>query len=269
VPLGREVAWQPWFVSDDDTIRLLIAELKKLRGRKGVLSLAKLSEQRALADTLSNDLDWAYEVLRGVLARASVHPSMYQRAGALSLVIEQELVGDRLEAAGRLMNAEARTVRHWGDTRGFREIAGNLLHAASSQKAVARQTTYVQYPTDEQGLAMHFSAELPAGDQEFKVPVIKLNDREILSASDHFVRADEARQAVEHSYSFEVPGIPLPPEGFEGDNSPVLKLEFTIPVDYRFIHRFVSDFRSNTFYVSCQSLGQSQVTHVVWQRPPK
>jgi hypothetical protein len=254
-------------VSDDDTIRLLTSELKTLRGRKGVLSLAKLSKQKALADVLSDDLDWAYEVLRGVLARASVHSSIYQRAAALSLVIEHELVGDRLAAAGRLMNAEARTVREWGDSRGFGELAGNLLHAASSQKTVARQTTYLRYPTEEHGLAMHFSAELPVGDQQFKVPVIKLNGREILHASDHFVRVDDARQAVEHSYAFEVPGIPLPPEGCEDDRFPVLQLEFTIPVDYRFIHRFVSDFKSNTFYVSCQSIGQSQVTLVVWQRP--
>lgn len=256
-------------MSDDVDISLLAAELKKLRGRKGLLTSAKLSGQPELVELIGDgDLDWALENLKGHLYRASLGPSRAQRAAALSLLVEEELTQQRLEQAGELLHAEARTVRAWGDNGGFAEIAADLLYTLSSRKAVARQTIALTYPTEENGLLIDFIADLPEGVTGYDGPVIRINDQDVLDRSDHIVRRDQTKQAVEHRYGIELMGLPAPPDDLEPDveQLPLLQIQFTVPLDVRTIHRFVSDFRSNSYYVSCQSLGQSQVAHIVWRR---
>lgn len=253
-------------MSNDSDIDRLASALKKLRGSKGRLSPAKVSKQSIFAEMLGRgDFQRAYEILRGELQRAVVSPSRGQRAAAWSLLIEEVSCEGRLKAAGVLMHAEARTVRGWADNGGWQEIAGELIYATGAGRPVARQTTFLRYPTKEQGLAMTFIVEVPLVNRDFDRPVIRVNDIDYVDESDHIVKVDEESGVVEHEYGLELMGVPMPPENARDVEAPVLKIQFTVPLAVRMTHRFVSDFKSNSYYVASNSVGQSQISFVVFR----
>ncbi|KQV73874.1 hypothetical protein ASC61_01985 [Aeromicrobium sp. Root344] len=163
------------------------------------------------------------------------------------------------------MHAAERTVRDWADKGGWEEIAAELLYSTGAGRPVARQTTFLRYPTKEQGLAMTFIAEVPLANRDFDKPIIKVNDVDYIDQSDHIVRVDRESGVTEHEYGLELMGIPMPPEDARNIEAPVLKIQFTVPVSIRMAHRFVSDFRSHAYYVASNSIGQSQISFVVFR----
>jgi hypothetical protein len=102
----------------------------------------------------------------------------------LVIVIEEVLVRDRLKAVGRLMHAEERTIRGWADDGGWDEIAAELIYSTGAGLTVARQTTYLRYPTKEQGLAMTFVVEVPMANRDFEKPIIIVNEIDYVDESD-------------------------------------------------------------------------------------
>lgn len=119
----------------DALIAAVHAELVKLRGAHGALTVEKFSQYPALRLVCGGgDLLEAYSAFKRELKRYADDGNRNEAAAALSITADRKTVIDRLEEVARHLDdtgegRDQRTARRWSD-RGFTTIATEMVHVA-------------------------------------------------------------------------------------------------------------------------------------------
>ena len=135
-------------------IRVVNAELVRLRGQYGALTIQKFGQFPALRRVCGGgDLLDAYLMFEREMTRYRKGPSRDLAAAAISITAPADTVLDRLEhAVGAFPEAgklkEQRSARRWSDA-GFQQIAADLVHIAQVQGRLGSELLSIEITGDE------------------------------------------------------------------------------------------------------------------------
>ena len=145
----------PEEIDDPDAlIREVNAELVRLRGQYGVLTIQKFGQFPALRRVCGGgDLLDAYLMFEREMTRYRKGPSRDLAAAAISITAPADTVLDRLEhAVGAFPEAgkpkDQRSGRRWSDA-GFQQIAADLVHIAQVQGRLGSELLSIEITGDE------------------------------------------------------------------------------------------------------------------------
>lgn len=145
----------PEEIDDPDAlVREVNAELVRLRGQYGVLTIQKFGQFPALRRVCGGgDLLDAYLMFEREMAGYRVSPGRDLAAAAISITAPADTVLDRLEhavaafpEAGALK--DQRTARRWSDA-GLKMIAADLVHIAEVQGRLGSELLSIEITGDE------------------------------------------------------------------------------------------------------------------------